>query len=264
MLRVAHDGGPVDGFVGSPAVPRLRRDFDQKIPVVLAKMYRHDHSPERGFDLFEELDDGTPARFQFPGHPEDRGGAGGVAFDLDGTGMLFRHLFYAFFGRLFPASPEHPGSPPHRSANQLILTSAEICWQRFDTLTLPDAKFARTTPSASRAVDGERERHLAGPDGVPPLRGRPKTGRYGGPCPLQKAFRWPVLEPALTRLRDRKHYPQAYRLRRRGRSRRRAEREERRHPRRPYLGGAGKTKSGIGEDASCHPRRGTLGTRWRG
>src|SRR5215218_7590282 len=170
VLRVAHNGGPIYGFAGSPAVPRLRRDLDQEILVVLAEVYGHDHPTEGGFDLLEELDDGASTRLQFSGHAKDRGGTGRVAFDADWTGVLFRSLIYAFFRRLSPTSPEHPASPPHKSANQQILTSARICRQLSHALPLPDAKFARTNPGASRTVDGERQGYLAGPDGLPPFR----------------------------------------------------------------------------------------------
>src|SRR5215218_11080093 len=143
--------------------------------------------------------------------------------------MLFRGLIYAIFRRLFPASPEHPASPPHQTANQQILTSAPVCRQRSHALPLPDAKFARTNPGPSRTVDGEREGNLAGPDEFPPLRRGPTTGRDGRPRPLPGDLRRPVLEPALPRLRNRLHHTLAYRLRGGGHPRGRIEREERGH-----------------------------------
>ncbi|CAA9433445.1 hypothetical protein AVDCRST_MAG82-2284, partial [uncultured Rubrobacteraceae bacterium] len=125
------------------------------------------------------------------------------------------------------------------------------------------AKTTRTTPGASRAIHGEREGHLAGPDGVSPLGGGPKTGRPRGRGPLRRDFRWPVFEPALPRFRDGEHNPGSHDVCGRGRLRRRPEREARRTPRRPYLGRAGAAKPRVGKEVPLHPRGGTLGARRR-
>src|SRR5215204_2738563 len=207
MLRTPHDSGRVESLARLSVVPRPGGDFDEEIPVVLAQVYRKDHPSEGRLDLFEELEDPAPALFQLSGHPEDRGRTRGVALDLYGIRVLFRICFYAFFGRCFSVSPDHPGKPLHQTTNPQILASAKICRKRFHPLPLPDAGITRVAPGSSRTVHGERERHLAGPDGVPTLGERQGAG---GPCrtrPLRRAVRGPVLQPALSRLRDRRDHP---------------------------------------------------------
>src|SRR5215204_6218200 len=169
MLRTPHDSGRVESLARLSVVPRPGGDFDEEIPVVLAQVYRKDHPSEGRLDLFEELQDGAPPLFQLSGHPEDRGRTRGVALDLYGIRIFFRSCFYAFFGRLFSVSPDHYSKPPHQTTNPLILASAKICRKRLYTLPLPDAGTTRVAPGASRTVHGKRERHLAGPDGVPTL-----------------------------------------------------------------------------------------------
>src|SRR5215204_2210765 len=242
MLRTPHDSGRVESLARLSVVPRPGGDFDEEIPVVLAQVYRKDHPSEGRLDLFEELEDPAPALFQLSGHPEDRGRTRGVALDLYGIRVLFRICFYAFFGRCFSVSPDHPGKPPHRTTNPQILASAKICRKRFHTLPLPDAGTTRTTPGASRTVHGERERHLAGPDGFPPLGGRAQAGGPGGARPRLRAIRRPLLEPALARFRDRRDHPRAYEVRGGCRHRLGPERERRGHPRRPHVGRAGAAK----------------------
>src|ERR687890_380503 len=113
----------------------------------------------------------------------------------------------AFFGPLISVSPDHPGKPLHQTTDPQILALAKICRKRLDTLPLSDAGTTRVAPGASRTVHSERERYLAGPDGVPSLRERKSAG---WPCrtrPVRRAVRRPVLEPALSRLRDRRDHP---------------------------------------------------------
>src|SRR5215211_6530802 len=222
MLRTPHDSGLIECLANLSVVPRPGSDLHKEDSVILAKMYRKDHPSEGRLDLFEELEDRAPPLFQLSGHPEDRGGSRGVALDLYGFPILFRSCYYEFFGRLFSVSPAHPGKPPHQITNPQILASAKICRKCLDTLPLSDARTTRVAPGASRRVHGQRQRHLAGPDGVPTLGERQGAGEPCRTRPLQTA-------------------------------RRRPEREERRHPRRPYLGRAGAAQPRAGKEISGDP-----------
>src|SRR5215210_185175 len=207
MLRTSQNSGLVECLARLSVVPRPGCDLDEEIPVVLAQVYGKDHPSEGRLDLFEELEDPAPPLFQLSGHPKDRGRTRGVAFDLYGIRILFRNLFYAFFRRLFSVSPGHPGKPPHRTTTPQILASAKICRERLYTLPLPDAGTTRVAPSASWTVHGERERHLAGRDGVPTLGERESAGGPCGTWPLRRAVRRRLLKPALARFRDRRDHP---------------------------------------------------------
>src|SRR5215203_3130563 len=207
MLRTPQNSSLIECFAGLSVVPRPCCDLDKEIPIVLAQVYGKDHPSEGRLDLFEELEDRAPPLFQLSCHFEDRGRTRGVALDLYGIRILFRSCFYAFFGRLFSVSPDHSSKPPHQTTNPQILASAKICRKRLYTLPLPDAGTTRVAPGASRTVHGERERHLAGPDGIPSLRERESAGRPCRTRPLRRAVRRPVLQPALSRLRDRRDHP---------------------------------------------------------
>ncbi len=102
----------------------------------------------------------------------------------------------------------------------------KICRKRLYTLTLPDAGTTRDAPGTSRTVHGERERHLAGPDGVPTLGAGQGAGKPCRTRPLRRAVRRTLFEPALPRFRDRRDHPRPRGIRGRGRPRRRPEREE--------------------------------------
>src|SRR5215218_69465 len=207
MLRTPHDSGLIECLAGLSVVPRPGSDLHKEISVVLTQIYGKNYSSEGRLDLFEELEDRAPPLFQRCGHFEDRGRTRGVALDLYGIRILFLSCFYAFFGPLISVSPDHPGKPLHQTTDPQILALAKICRKRLDTLPLSDAGTTRVAPGASRTVHSERERYLAGPDGVPSLRERKSAG---WPCrtrPVRRAVRRPVLEPALSRLRDRRDHP---------------------------------------------------------
>src|SRR5215208_2968066 len=263
MLRTPYNSGLIECLAGHPIVPRPGSDLDEEVSVALAQIYGKDHPSEGRLDLFEELEDRAPPLFQLSGYFEDRGRTRGVALDLYGICILYESCFYAFFGSIFSVSPDHPGKPPHQSTNPQILASAKICRKRLDTLPLPDAGTTRVAPGASRTVHGQRERHLAGPDGLPTLGERQGAGEPCRTRPLRRAVRRPVLQSALSRLRDCRDHTRPCGFRGRGRPRRRPEREEWRYPRRPHLGRAGAAPPRAGKEVPRHPRRGTLGARRR-
>ncbi|CAA9445507.1 MAG: hypothetical protein AVDCRST_MAG02-398, partial [uncultured Rubrobacteraceae bacterium] len=117
---------------------------------------------------------------------------------------------------------------------------------------------------APRSVHGKRERRLAGPDGVPPLRRRTLAGRPRRTGPGQRTLRRPVLQPARAGLRDRPDNRPGGRLSRRGRPAGGPERTARRRPRRPHLGRAGGAESAVCRDVSRPAGGRALGLRRRG
>ncbi|CAA9436297.1 MAG: hypothetical protein AVDCRST_MAG22-3699, partial [uncultured Rubrobacteraceae bacterium] len=121
----------------------------------------------------------------------------------------------------------------------------------------------RATTGAPRTVHGQRDGGLAGPDGVPPLRGGAPAGGPGGKGARRDGLRRHLQQPARAGLRDRRDHRAGVRLLWRSRAGARPDRTPRRRPRGALVGRAGGAQPRVRPQVPHPARGGALGVRRR-